>query len=348
MPALPNRVLFEKLRAALPSDSVFVSAENQIHPSTVNIPRFGRARFYLWTITPDRSAEGARPAGEFKIQLILPDQPRESRGSLDLSEIPTFLLGYSPDFGVFVGWEARLYDDFAFSANVQTREELLSEGRSLGWAVAAPRRRRETEEVRVAFSPGNLLHYLRASVRADREKLYGRWREAFFLSQTPNVSLETLPSRASQLLEYVEQERRRVSATRAQRDARFGPRVREQFDFSCALCRIQLEIIESAHIIPVCEPESRDDLWNGVALCPNHHKLFDARTFVIDRTLHVRVDRATVQFLIDSRQDEGIAVLTDFDGRLIRRPTFWNIDENSQRRMVWAFDRRAELSGLGQ
>lgn len=69
---------------------------------------------------------------------------------------------------------------------------------------------------------------------------------------------------------------------------------------------------------------------------------------MIDRTLHVRVDRATLQFLIESRRDEGIAILTDFDGRLISRPTFWNIDEDLQRRMVWAFERRTELSGLVQ
>jgi hypothetical protein len=108
MPALPPQVLYAKLAGALPAGTTFETAVDEVRPAIAQVPGVGRTRLYLWTVTPDRSAAGARPAGEYKIQLILPTQPRDWRGNLDLTGAFTVLLGYSPDFGVFVGWEARL------------------------------------------------------------------------------------------------------------------------------------------------------------------------------------------------------------------------------------------------
>jgi len=348
MPSLPNRVLYSKLRAALPPEADFESAPERIHPAIVLIPRFGRVRIYLWTVTPDRSIEGARPPGEFKIQLIIAEQARGRRGHLELDQIATFLLGFSPDYGVFVGWEARLYPDFAYSANVQVREELLSEARNSGWAIAPPRplRRAGAEEVRVAFTPGNLVHFLRVSREADRRHVVGKWREAFLLSRTPSLIAELPPRRERDLEEYVKTERARLASTRLQRDSRFGPRVKEQFGFACAVCSLQLEIVESAHIIPVNEPESSDEIWNGLALCPNHHKLFDASSFLINPDLNVLVDRETINFLEESERDQGIALLTDFDGARVRAPLFWDREEPLRERMRGVLQKRLTRSAV--
>lgn len=198
MPALTNASLFAKLRAALPPSAHFETPPNQVHPAVAVIPGFGRTRFYLWTVTADRSAPGARPPGEYKIQLIVEGQARNQRGNLDYEGAFTVLMGYSPDFGIFVGWEARIYRDFAYSRNVQVRDQLLAEGRSTGWGVGEPRSLQDTEEVRVAFSAGNLMHFLRVSRAADQRDHFGEWREAFFLSRTPSFASEGLPTRSSQ------------------------------------------------------------------------------------------------------------------------------------------------------
>src|SRR6266508_684496 len=182
MPALSNETLFAKLRAALPAGSRFETPAGTIHPAVALVPGFGRTRFYLWTVTPDRSTPGARPPGEFKIQLIIDGQERGARANLNTDGAYAVLLGYSPDYGVFVGWEARHYQNFAYSANVQVREDLLAEGRASGWAVAPPRRSQNELEVRVAFTPGNLPHFLRSSRQADAEEQQGEWREAFLLA----------------------------------------------------------------------------------------------------------------------------------------------------------------------
>lgn len=346
MPALTNATLFAKLRAALPAPARFQTPGDQIHPAVAVVPGFGRTRFYLWTVTRDRSVAGARPPGEFKIQLIVEGQERGSRGSLELAGAHTVVLGYSPDFGVFVGWEARIYRDFAYSRNVQVRDGLLAEGRDTGWAVGEPRSLQGTEEVRVAFSPGNLMHFLRVSREADREKLVGPWREAYFLSRVPNFVTEHLPTQSAQLDQYIARERQRLASTRLSRDARFGPLVREQFDFSCAVCGVQLEIVEAAHIIPAREPDGKDEIWNGIALCPSHHELFDARRFVVGQDLSLRVDYSALEFLRESGRAAGEFLLTDHDGTTIRKPRFWDPRTSLRDRMKVALDRMSALSAV--
>ncbi|MFN2400674.1 MAG: HNH endonuclease [Gemmatimonadaceae bacterium] len=346
MPALSNTTLFAKLRAALPVSTRFETPLNAIHPAVAVVPGFGRTRFYLWTVTPDRSTPGARPPGEFKIQLIVGGQDRSARGTLDLEGAYTVLLGYSPDFGVFVGWEARIYTDFAFSANVQVRDGLLTEGRNTGWAVGELRGLRGTSEVRVAFSSGNLLHFLRVSRNADSRSLIGHWREAYLLSRVPNHAAEPPPARSAQVEDYVARERARLAATRLSRDARFRPRVKEQFDHSCALCEVQLEIVEAAHIIPAREADGKDEIWNGLAFCPSHHELFDARRFIVTPSLAVHIDFEALTFLRESGRAKGEKLLTDYDGASLRKPLFWHSSNQQRDRMTAALEKASSRAAV--
>jgi putative restriction endonuclease len=334
MPSLTNASLFGRLKSALPPGTNFLTPANAIHPAIFVAPGLGKTRAYLFTVTRDRSEAGKRPAGEFKIQLIIDGQARSARGSLDHDEANTVLLGYSPDFGVFVGWEARLYREFAYSANVQIREPTLADARAFGWSVAAPRSIRGSSEVRVALPPGNLPHYLRASREADRKEIWGVWREALMLSKMPNFSPGDVPRRERDLPEHIKLERQRITSSRLSRDARFAPRVKEQFDFSCAVCGLQLEIVEAAHIIPVNDERSSDDIWNGLALCPSHHTLFDARRFVVEANLALRVDRDAVAFLEQSGRASGIELLLDYDGDSIQPPAFWAAKGDLRTRMT--------------
>jgi len=324
MPALPQPVLKAKLAAALPARTTFRTGD-ETRPALATIPDFGRARFYLWTVTHVESSD--RPADEFKIQLILPGQARGDRGALDLDAVPTFLLGYSPDFGVFVAWEARFHADFSYSKAVQVQEKLLSEARRTGWAVASPRTMRGSggdEEVRVACTSGNLLHLMRQFDQADASGLQGDDRETFLLESTPNITV--VPATAMPALP-AETIRRRIALERLERDHRFAPLVVAQYDFACAVCSTQLNIVEGAHIIPACEPQGTDEVWNGVSLCPNHHRLFDAKVYVIRPSLRIAIDNDAVEFFRECNRSNGLdEVLLRYDGSEIRKPTFFGRD----------------------
>jgi putative restriction endonuclease len=344
MAGLPQPVLHAKLRAALPVGTTF-STSDETRPADAKIPRFGIARIYLWTVTHVESSD--RPPDEFKIQLILPGQTRKKRGTLEMSrKESTFLLGYSPDYGVFVGWEARLHSDFSFSAAVQVKEVLLDDARSNGWAVAKSRRVEGGEEIRVAFTPGNLYRYLVLTKAADKASHFGNRREAFFLAHTPNVSKLKLPG-DTKLGQFIMAMRRKIIVERFERDAKFGPLIKKQFDFACAVCGTQLEIVEGAHIIPVSVQDSKDEMWNGIALCPNHHKLFDACAFIITPNFRVMIDNATIEFFRESHRDGGLRdALTSLDARNVRKPLFFTRDERLQRKMFQALQWRQRLAAI--
>lgn len=348
MPALSNEVLWSKLWAGLPAGSQALSAQHDVRPALIAVPELGIVRVYLWTLTEDRSKLGARPLGEFKIQLIVPHQSPGEHATLDLSSHPTALLGYSPDFGVFVGWEARLYTNFAYSANVQVREELLVQARDEGWAVAPPRTSQGKEEVRVAFAAAHLPLFLAVSTEADGRELAGAHREAFFLSRAPRVHLDNPPGEPSGLSEYISYTRRQITQTRLSRDPQFARGVKREYDYACALCITQLGITEAAHIIPASEPAGVDEIWNGVALCPNHHKLFDSRLFVIDHDLIVRVDRPRLNFLIEANREAGRELLTNYADKSVLPPAFWDEDATLRTRMQQALHWVAKRAGMAE
>jgi putative restriction endonuclease len=60
----------------------------------------------------------------------------------------------------------------------------------------------------------------------------------------------------------------------AVRDKRFAKNVLQAYGHKCAICKVQLKLVEAAHIVPVKE-NGTDEVVNGVALCANHHKAFD-------------------------------------------------------------------------
>jgi putative restriction endonuclease len=338
--------LWSKLWAALPNGSKALTPAHDVRPLLAEVPSTGTFRIYLWTLTEDRSKGGARPPGEFKIQLIVPGQSPGEYGSLDLAGQPTALLGYSADFGVFVGWEARLYTDFAYSTNVQVREDLLTQARDEGWAVAPPRQSQGSEEVRVAFSPTHLSLFLAASVEADEGELDGERREAFFLSKAPRVETGDVPADPAQLPAFIRDTRSRITATRLIRDPRFSADVKREYDFACAVCTAQLGIIEAAHIIPASEEAGADEVWNGIALCPNHHRLFDSRLFVIDPELVMRVDRQRIEFLVECDRASGLDQITNYADRPVLPPAFWSEAPASKAQMQAALRWVVEKAGM--
>lgn len=344
MPALPQHVLKAKLAAALPDGTVF-HTDDETRPALATVPDFGGARFYLWTVTHVESSD--RPADEFKIQLILPGQVRGERGGLDLNNVPTFLLGYSPDFGVFVAWESRFHADFSYSKAVQVQENLLSEARRNGWAVASPRTMRGSggdEEVRLACTSGNLLHLMRQFYQADADELQGDDREAFLLESTPNITVVPTGAVPVHLAETI---RRRIALERLERDHRFAPLVGAQYGFACAVCSTQLNIVEGAHIIPACEPHGADEVWNGVSLCPNHHRLFDAKVYVIRPTLKIAIDNDAVAFFRECNRANGLDdVLLRYDGSEIRKPWFFGRDRALTSQMKRALEVRLASAAL--
>jgi hypothetical protein len=76
--------------------------------------------------------------------------------------------------------------------------------------------------------------------------------------------------------------RGRRTASQLIRDAVFSKLVRETYEGFCAMCGLNYSLVVGAHIYPAAAPGSRDEVWNGIALCHNHHAAFDAHMIFVN------------------------------------------------------------------
>ena len=134
-----------------------------------------RARVYMYNAT---RPPGGRPAGEYKIQLILPNHERGQRGNFDLSDGRTVLLvGYATEDAVFVLWDAGAYRDFAYSRNVQVKSETILAAFARGIGRQERRLRpgggMMVREMVVAATADHLAEAIALRVDLSRKRLLG-------------------------------------------------------------------------------------------------------------------------------------------------------------------------------
>jgi HNH endonuclease len=77
-------------------------------------------------------------------------------------------------------------------------------------------------------------------------------------------------------------ERARRATMALVRDQGFRRRVINAYGGLCAMCGLNLGLVEGAHIYPASAPGAPDEVWNGIALCSNHHGAFDRQMIYID------------------------------------------------------------------
>ena len=86
------------------------------------------------------------------------------------------------------------------------------------------------------------------------------------------------------------QRRARIATSRLVRDGRFRKKVVLAYGARCAMCGLDLDLVVAAHILPVEAPGSMDIVPNGIALCENHHRLFDShRVLIAPDSFHVHL-----------------------------------------------------------
>jgi len=136
-----------------------------INPLLVDlVPPFPlRIRAYLYNCT---NPPGGRAPDEYKFQIILPGQPRGARGTLDYSDgrMPV-LAAYARmtdevKGGVFVLWDPYKHKEFAYSANMQAKADMII--RALYEPVATSQR--SNGEIILAARPEHLAEAIQTRV----------------------------------------------------------------------------------------------------------------------------------------------------------------------------------------
>lgn len=117
-------------------------------------------------------------------------------------------------------------------------------------------------------------------------------------------------------------ERVRIEYTRSvyKRDPRFRSDVLNAYGQACCICETQLGLVEAAHIIPHAAEGGVDLIQNGLAMCANHHRLYDSALLLPGpgHKLHFNGERA--KFLDAIGQGGGLDEIRGLHGTSFRVP----------------------------
>lgn len=237
----------------------------------------------------------ARPADEYRIQITGVSRFEPEPGG------KTLILGWWDEAGVFAGFDYQKHSDWlGASPSMQIREQYLREAYEGGFSPC----NKGNGEIALAFRPDFIIEYVRFL-----EQLHDVGKSPVDFKVLSSIAID--PNAVNDIdLEKVSNQRRTAVASvrRALRDNSFKDRVLTAYSHQCAVCSLQMDLVEAAHIVPVAVPDSTDETSNGLALCVLHHKAFDRSIIAIDDQYHVLMSNAEKRRLREIGHDAGMDV----------------------------------------
>lgn len=111
-----------------------------------------------------------------------------------------------------------------------------------------------------------------------------------------------------------------VNHVRATRDPKFRRLVYDAYGHRCAMCGIQLELIEAAHIVPHAHPKGTDEITNGICLCALHHTAYDQSLVYFDDQFKIQMNTEKFEYLEKIGRDGGYRKLAGLAFENIQLP----------------------------
>ena len=264
------------------------------HPFHLQIYRDSesfRARIYIWRMT--HGGGRARPKDEYRIQItgVTHFEP--------LSDGKTLILGWWKEAEVFAGFDVRKHlGRLGSSPSIQIREDALRKAYINGFEPCD----KGNKEVAIAFRSDFFVDYLE-----NLESLHNFGQSVNDLNVLSEVANNPKVNEADIQIKNISRKITVVSISKKLRDVSFRKRVLTAYGFHCAICGIQLKLVEAAHIIPVNHDMSTDETRNGLALCGLHHKAFDRALITINGDYTIQINRAQVEELQKQKFADGLA-----------------------------------------
>jgi len=315
MPAIPASVLTSAITDAIRESgySGQLISGARIHPRRLAVATptgIIQLSVYIWTLT-----FGGRPslANEYRIQMTSVESP------LSISkDSPTVLIGYEPNLRLFAGFDLTRHRTFtAGSPSVQIDRAELSREETDGLSF----HRKSNDEIAVGIRPDMFMAYC---LNASLLHRYGR--ETNVLRLLNQVSHQLQPAQHD--IEVLSTTRQRVvqEVNRLTRLASFRKQVLFAYGNRCAVTRVQLRLVDAAHILPVGTEGSVDHVRNGIALAPTYHRAFDAGLIYLDEQYNMRINEGQLHILEQLNLIGGI----DYFRNPLERQIFLPPDPNQR------------------
>jgi putative restriction endonuclease len=211
---------------------------------------------------------------------------------------PTVLMGYEPQSRLFAGFDLARHRIFTpGSSSVQINIGELHRAETDGLTF----HRKSNDEIAVGVRPDMFVPYC-----LNAELLHRFGGDADFLRLLRRVPSPQPP--APQDLDVLPTPRRRVvqEVNRLTRLAGFRQQVLFAYGNRCAVTRVQLRLVDAAHILPVGADGSADHVTNGIALSPTYHRAFDAGLIYLDDAHQMRLNDGQIQLLREMNLAGGV------------------------------------------
>lgn len=259
---------------------------------------------YAWTLT-----FGGRPqlANEYRIQMTSVQSPLQMG-----TDGPTVLIGYEPTLSLFAGFDLRRHRKFTGgSPSVQIDRPALRRAETEGLSF----HRKGNDEIAIGIRPDMFMAYV-----MNAEILHRYGSEANVL-RLLNSAVQQQPLREREV-ELLTQERQHliVAVSRWSRLSGFKQRVLFAYGNRCAVTRVQLRLVDAAHILPVGAPSSVDHVRNGIALSPTYHRAFDAGLIYLDEQCRMRINEGQLHVLEGSNLAGGLESFSEPLGQIFLPP----------------------------
>ncbi len=242
-----------------------------------------KGRFVTVFIGNLHSAGRAEP-DEYRIQC--PGNLPVTLGNSKRGGDTVCILGFSQDTHAFSAWDPDRF--LARNPRVQrfsvyTRLSRLQEAAAQGLATYT-----DTDgQIVISFRPDLIGLYVENTTILHQVPDRTLRRIAETYSTAPSGQPPARP---------VMVHRKRIQATSAvyPRSPQFRQAVLGAYAHRCAMCGIQLDLVDAAHIVPHAHPQGFDIVSNGLALCVLHHRSFDAGLLYVqdDYSIHLNLARA--------------------------------------------------------
>jgi len=281
------------------------------HPARYCVYRDGdglMVRVYIWNISHGGGA--ARAADEYRIQVTgVPQntfQP-EIGGK-------TLILGWWANDEIFAGFDYRRHDaHLGFSPSFQVGRAALQDAVTNRFAAY----RKNTGELVITFQPDFIGTYAQ-----NLEGLHDTGAAPAEVALLGRIATAPQGVAEAEITASVAQPRRYAvtEMRRALRALDFSARVLGAYGHRCAMCGVQLKLLEGAHILPVPEPGSTDETSNGISLCVLHHRAYDQSLITFDPDYVIRVSPKKVTELRAANLAGGLQRFRDNLREVIQVP----------------------------
>jgi len=251
--------------------------------------------FYIFIHNVHDSGFGRRNPDECRIQVA----KSKNFLSAQKSGLPVLFLGYYVENSTFTAW-----DPYIQTPRINQRKVVSFYSR---WSVL---KKSSEEGIAVYVDDGG------QNVISFKVDFLGLYLENFkSMHKSDEKTLTTLIERSNEaeateeaVGEKIRLDRKRFVVTHRQfkRDPEFKTVVNEAYSARCAICGIQLELVEAAHIVPHSHEDSRDDVTNGLCLCALHHKAFDNALVYVDTDYNIGINKAKIDYLEKLHKDGGL------------------------------------------